>query len=346
MVRTILNLSSVDAGFNRAAAVDVRRRPAQRQLRRRRPTGPASTSGWSASWRALPGVQGATAMSGLPPQRDVDANDTDFESFTAPKEGPFENVDYYQTVGADYFETMGIPIVDGRGFAGDRRRRRAGGDRQRDVRADVLPGSQPARPAACASASAIATRGSPSSASPRTSSRAASIRRPAPSCTSYGPQAIANAQLFAPRRCTSSMRSDLPPEALASAVGGRGPERRRGAAVRAAAGDGRGVRRVDPPAAAAGAAARHLRRPGAAAGRDRHLRRAGLHGHRAAPRDRHPHGAGGRPGHGGRRRHAPGTEPGRRRHRRRAGGGARPRPARRVAALRRRAPPIRSRWWR
>ena len=56
-------------------------------------------------------------MSGLPPQRDVDANDTDFESFTAAKDGPFENVDYYQAVGAGYFETMGIPIVDGRAFA-------------------------------------------------------------------------------------------------------------------------------------------------------------------------------------------------------------------------------------
>ena len=68
--------------------------------------------------RALPGVQGATTMSGLPPQRRVDANDTDLENYVSPKEGPFENVDYYQTVGADYFETMGIPIVDGRGFTG------------------------------------------------------------------------------------------------------------------------------------------------------------------------------------------------------------------------------------
>ena len=65
----------------------------------------------------LPGVTGAAAMSGLPPNREVDANDTDFESYTAPKEGPFENVDYYQTVTPAYLTTMGIPVVQGRDFA-------------------------------------------------------------------------------------------------------------------------------------------------------------------------------------------------------------------------------------
>ena len=69
MVRTILNLSSVDAGFNRVAAVDVRPRPAQRQLPPPPPTGPGSTTAWSAELRAMPGVQSATAMQGLPPLR-------------------------------------------------------------------------------------------------------------------------------------------------------------------------------------------------------------------------------------------------------------------------------------
>jgi predicted permease len=57
------------------------------------------------------------AMSGLPPVRLVDANDTDFEGYTAPPEGPFENVDYYQTVTLDYLKTMGIPILEGRDFS-------------------------------------------------------------------------------------------------------------------------------------------------------------------------------------------------------------------------------------
>jgi predicted permease len=56
-------------------------------------------------------------MSGLPPVRLVNANDTDFEGYEAPKEGPFENVDYYQTVTLDYLKTMGIPLIEGRDFA-------------------------------------------------------------------------------------------------------------------------------------------------------------------------------------------------------------------------------------
>ena len=46
----------------------------------------------------------------------LNANDTEIDNYTAPPEGPFENVDYYQNVMADYFKTMGIPIVAGRGF--------------------------------------------------------------------------------------------------------------------------------------------------------------------------------------------------------------------------------------
>ncbi len=59
-------------------------------------------------------------MQGLPPQRLVNANDTDFENYTAPPEGPAENVDYYQNVTPAYLTTMGIPVVEGRDFnAGD-----------------------------------------------------------------------------------------------------------------------------------------------------------------------------------------------------------------------------------
>jgi predicted permease len=56
-------------------------------------------------------------MTGLPPQREVNANDTDIDGYVAPAEGPFENIDYYQTVTADYLTTMGIPVVDGRDFS-------------------------------------------------------------------------------------------------------------------------------------------------------------------------------------------------------------------------------------
>jgi predicted permease len=38
------------------------------------------------------------------------------EGYDAPPEGPFENVDYYNTVTTGYVETMGIPVVEGRAF--------------------------------------------------------------------------------------------------------------------------------------------------------------------------------------------------------------------------------------
>jgi putative ABC transport system permease protein len=69
--------------------------------------------------KQLPGVTGAASMSGLPPARDVNANDTDFDGYVSPndpKDGPAENVDYYQTASLDYLTTMGIPVIEGRNF--------------------------------------------------------------------------------------------------------------------------------------------------------------------------------------------------------------------------------------
>ena len=65
---------------------------------------------------SIPGVAGMTAMTGLPPLREVNANDTEFEGLAQTEDGPAHNVDYYQTVIPEYFETMQIPIVRGRGF--------------------------------------------------------------------------------------------------------------------------------------------------------------------------------------------------------------------------------------
>ncbi|HKH44247.1 MAG TPA: ABC transporter permease [Thermoanaerobaculia bacterium] len=65
---------------------------------------------------SLPGVEGAAAMTGLPPKRDVNANDTEFEGLPAPPEGPIQNVDYWQFVTRDYFKTMKVRLVAGRYF--------------------------------------------------------------------------------------------------------------------------------------------------------------------------------------------------------------------------------------
>jgi putative ABC transport system permease protein len=115
LVRTVYNLTNVDAGFDRARLVTFSTQlPAVNYAQM--PGRANWYQGLLDALRAVPGVQAATAMSGLPPNRPLNANDTDMDGYTAPPEGPFENVDYYQTVMPDYFETMGIPIVRGRSF--------------------------------------------------------------------------------------------------------------------------------------------------------------------------------------------------------------------------------------
>jgi putative ABC transport system permease protein len=120
MLRTMWNLARVDAGFDRSRLVTfaVALPPVRYQQ-------PQDAQAFYArlldGLKALPGVQGAAAMSGLPPLRDVNANDTDIESYVTPVSngqptGPLENVDYWQIVTTQYVETLGIPIVDGRGF--------------------------------------------------------------------------------------------------------------------------------------------------------------------------------------------------------------------------------------
>jgi predicted permease len=115
LARTVYNLTTVDAGFDRSRLVtfsmtlspvsyplpSARAQMFQRLLER---------------LRAVPGVQAATGMTGLPPTRPLNAQDTDIDNYTAMPGGPGENVAYYQNVMSDYFETMGIPIVQGRGF--------------------------------------------------------------------------------------------------------------------------------------------------------------------------------------------------------------------------------------
>jgi putative ABC transport system permease protein len=64
----------------------------------------------------IPGVQNVATMTGLPPSRPVNANDTDFEGVPKVEGGPIHNVDYYNTVSVSYVETMKIPVLAGRGF--------------------------------------------------------------------------------------------------------------------------------------------------------------------------------------------------------------------------------------
>jgi putative ABC transport system permease protein len=116
LLRSFWNLMTVNAGFDRSRLVTfgvVLTGPTYR-------TPQSIVDFFNRLIRQLSeqsGVQGVAAMTELPPVRQVNANDTDFEGYTAPPEGPAENVDYYQTVTRDDLKTMGITLLEGRDFA-------------------------------------------------------------------------------------------------------------------------------------------------------------------------------------------------------------------------------------
>jgi putative ABC transport system permease protein len=64
----------------------------------------------------MPGVESASVMTGLPPARQLNANDTQIEGWVPRKGGPIQNIDYWQRTGPRYFETMGIRLIEGRFF--------------------------------------------------------------------------------------------------------------------------------------------------------------------------------------------------------------------------------------
>jgi len=115
LLRSFWNLMQVDAGFDRTRLTTF-------GLVLPDPTFPGPRAKVAAFGRLLerieqiPGVQNTAAMSGLPPSRSVNANDTDFEGLTPQPGGPIHNVDYYNFVSARYVDTMKIPVLTGRGF--------------------------------------------------------------------------------------------------------------------------------------------------------------------------------------------------------------------------------------
>jgi predicted permease len=118
LIRSVGNLTRVDAGFDRSRLVT---------FSMTLPRGVNYPGGRAAvyqrlldSLRGLPGVQSATAMSDLPFQRFIQRYSTRVQRSPDPADETTELIDYYQFVMSNYFETLGLPIVAGRGFdAGD-----------------------------------------------------------------------------------------------------------------------------------------------------------------------------------------------------------------------------------
>jgi predicted permease len=115
LIRSFRNLTTVDAGFDGRNLVTfgVNLPIATYPDASRRAQFSADLA---AKLQTIPGVQSAAVMTGLPPNRPVNANDTQLENVPQGPGLPAHNVDYYQSASAHYFETMKIPIVKGRGF--------------------------------------------------------------------------------------------------------------------------------------------------------------------------------------------------------------------------------------
>jgi putative ABC transport system permease protein len=63
---------------------------------------------------SLPGVVSASVASGLPPARQINANDTVIEGLVPRPGGPINNIDYWNSVAPNYFRTVGARLIEGR----------------------------------------------------------------------------------------------------------------------------------------------------------------------------------------------------------------------------------------
>jgi len=115
LLRSFKNLTTVDAGFDSNGLVTFgvylpsstysdgnRRVQFETELLRR--------------LSEVPGAKEVASMNGLPPDRLVNANDTQMEGVPNGPTDPAQNVDYYNYASVRYFETMKIPLLKGRGF--------------------------------------------------------------------------------------------------------------------------------------------------------------------------------------------------------------------------------------
>ena len=117
LVRSFLNLTRVDMGFQKESlhTFGVVLPPAQYTP----PQRVAFFDRLTGEIQKIAGARSVAAASGLPPLRNVNANDTDFEHLAnnrAQGDGPNENVDFWQYVTVNYLATMNIPVLEGRGF--------------------------------------------------------------------------------------------------------------------------------------------------------------------------------------------------------------------------------------
>ena len=115
LLRSFWNLTSVDAGFDpeRVVTYGVVMPSATYQEPTRRVQ---FVNELTRRLDAAPGIDDVAAMQGLPPFRQVNANDTQIENHPNTPDAPPQNVDYYQYTTLGYFAAMRIPVKEGRAF--------------------------------------------------------------------------------------------------------------------------------------------------------------------------------------------------------------------------------------
>jgi predicted permease len=114
MIRAFWKLQQVNTGFEPAGVVSFSLNLPGTKYKQ--PDRLQFVSTLQQKLATLPGVTSATIASGIPPLRRINANDTEIEGYVATPDSPAQNVDYWNIVGSDYFNTMKIKVLEGRGF--------------------------------------------------------------------------------------------------------------------------------------------------------------------------------------------------------------------------------------
>jgi len=113
MVKAFWKLQDVDAGMNPSHLLTMRVSLPAVTYR-----DAAAVTGFYGSLlprvNALPGVVSASIASGLPPSRQINANDTVIEGLVPVPGGPANNIDYWNSVTPKYFQTIGARLIEGR----------------------------------------------------------------------------------------------------------------------------------------------------------------------------------------------------------------------------------------
>ncbi len=113
MVKAFWKLQEVDAGINPTHLLTMRLSLPSVTYKDAAGVS-AFYANLTARVNALPGVVSAATASGLPPERQINANDTMIEGFVPVPNGPIQNIDYWNSVSGKYFETVRAHLLEGR----------------------------------------------------------------------------------------------------------------------------------------------------------------------------------------------------------------------------------------